>query len=123
MGTDERMDGRTDGRTDMKLLVAFYSFVNAPRNGAVFENTTEEVERLAVQAAGICCMGQCERGGQHQSISNTLGAARPRSLHPHPQHYSKGNNFLTRFPVRLGQAFSLSCGFADSSKWPKVTLC
>jgi hypothetical protein len=30
--------GQTDGRTDMKLIVAFRNFANAPKNGYCYSN-------------------------------------------------------------------------------------
>ena len=121
---DGQRDRRTDGRRDMKkLIVSFRSFANNPKMEMYLHIKQTEAKARNCKRQKIAGRVEANFGCERQSISNTLGTARSTTLHPILSITAKGNNFLTRFPVGLGQAFSLSRGFADRSKWPKVTPC
>jgi hypothetical protein len=123
--TDRQTDGRTDGCRDMKKLkVTFRSYANDPKTEMYWHTKQTKAKTRNCKRLKIGTRVNANVGCERQSISNALGAAHSRTLHPILSITAKGNNFLTRFPVvGLGQAFSLSRGFADSSKWPKVTPC
>jgi len=106
-----------------KLIVSFHSFAKDPKTEMYLHTKQTTAKARNYKLLKIAARVKVNFGGERQSISNTLGTAHSRTLLPILSVTAKGNNFLTRFPVGLGQAFSLSRGFADSSKWPKVTPC